>query len=119
MAIPLGSVWYAALDAVPLRIGSPDAHAKPKFRGYRLDKRVPVFLYDLDGVQVSEKITSTPDHKGLVREFEVRNAKGDVWFVGGEASRVRFSSPAGAYVGGRLKAGSGSAVKFQVTVVAQ
>ncbi|HEY6167427.1 MAG TPA: c-type cytochrome [Verrucomicrobiae bacterium] len=119
MAVPLGGVWYAAADTTPLRIGKPDAEAKPKFRGYKLVKKVPVFLYDLDGAQVSEKVTATPDSKGLVREFEVTGAKGDVWFVSGEGSRVRFSSSSGAFANGRLKAGSGVSVKFQVTVVPQ
>jgi hypothetical protein len=97
-------------------LGNPDAEPKPVFRGYRLEQKLPVFLYELDGVAVREKITATPDGKGLVRDFQLGPTKGDVWFIAPDTARVRFTSSAGAFANGRLKIPGGAAVKFSITL---
>lgn len=110
----LGVKWFTAADVFPLRIGRAESLPKVKFRGYRLEKKFPVFLYDVDGVAVSEKVTVSASGRGIVREFEIKSPGGDVWFLGPLTPGVTFSSSAGPFVLGKLKIPAAPTVRFAV-----
>jgi len=118
-AIPLGTIWFNTQSSYPLRIGNPEIMPKSVFRGYRFEKGVPVFLYEVNGVAVTEKITTSPDKRGIVREFELGPVVSDVWVTLPDLARVRASSAAGKFQGGRLKVPTDAARKFSISLEPQ
>ena len=112
----LGVKWFTSADLFPLRIGRADGLPKLKFRGYRLEKKFPVFLYEVDGVPVSEKVTTNANGRGIVLEFEIQSPGGDVWFLGPPTPGVTYSSGAGVFVLGKMKLPAAPVVRFSVQV---
>jgi mono/diheme cytochrome c family protein len=118
-AIPLGPRWFTPPDLAPLRVGNPDLEPTVKFKGYRLEQKVPVMLYEVNGVPVAEKITAVAEGRGIVREFQLGATKEDVWFLAPPVSGVKVTCSAGAITNGRVKIPGGKPARFTVTVTAQ
>lgn len=122
-AIPQGKRFYTAPDAYPLRIGDPGREPVRKFRGYAIVDKIPEFMYELDGVEVRERVTAPPGaaaKAGLVRTFTLPSVKDPVWFLTGQsdpaAGGVVWTASAGQWEGGRLKVPGGGSVQFTVTL---
>ncbi len=113
----LGQKYYTAPDVFPLRFGNPDAEPKVQFKGYRLIKKLPEFLYEVDGVPVRETIDKAPTGNGLVCKFAIDAPNGDVWFVAGETPHVTVTSAAGAFANGRLRIAPRKDLRFEVVIV--
>ncbi|MBI2928595.1 MAG: c-type cytochrome [Verrucomicrobia bacterium] len=113
----LGQRYYTAPDLFPLRFGNPDAEPKVQFKGYRLIKKLPEFMFEVDGVPVRETIEKAPAGDGLVCRFAIDAPKGDVWFVAGETPNVTVTSAAGAFANGRLRIAPRKDLRFEVVNV--
>jgi hypothetical protein len=68
-AAMMGEVFYAEKARQPLRT-APDAAREParRFQGYRYEKNAVTFLYSVDGVVVTERLSVSPEG-GILREF--------------------------------------------------
>ena len=114
----LGTKYYTAPDICPIRVGDPDRKPSVKFRGYKLANKLPEFMYEVDGVQVHERITKASSGNGLTRSFQVGPAKQDVWFIAGPPEGVTISSSAGPLSNGRLRLPPAKSVAFDITILA-
>jgi hypothetical protein len=101
----VGDVFYRS-EAFPLRTGTPDGIPRRRFRGYRLVDGYPEFRYEVDGVEVRERIVA--EGAGLARHFEIARVEGPMWFVDGGKTievprgvQVKFTIPVGGTEGGR------------------
>ena len=74
-----GEVFYTEKAPQPLRLGSPSADSKFRFRGYVLRDGVPEFHYEIDGRDVYETITAQADGQGIVRTFRVGPGARTLW----------------------------------------
>jgi hypothetical protein len=99
-----GEVFYTEKAPQPLRVGSPAAESKFRFRGYVLKDGVPEFHYDVDGRDVFETITAQADGQGVVRTFRVGPGARPVW--------MSFEPQAGAEVTTRGLERDGAAGSF-------
>ncbi len=97
----IGEVFYRS-DGFPIRVGSADREPPRRFRGYRLVDGHLEFRYEVDGMEVSERIVAAEGSGGLVRHFTVSKVDQPMWFVDGarrmdipRGSGVRFSVEAG------------------------
>jgi mono/diheme cytochrome c family protein len=92
----VGEVFYRSGD-FPLRVGDPERIPSRQFRGYRLVKGYPEFRYEVDGIEVNERIDAGEDGGGLIRHFRFDRVERPIWFVDG-ASGSRTAIPKGADV---------------------
>ena len=70
-----------------LRLGKADATTKPRFLGYRLEDRLPVFRYALGDATVEQRIEVAKS--GVFQRFVITNATDDVFYVGDGETRFR------------------------------
>ncbi|MFP6885916.1 MAG: hypothetical protein VB997_00085, partial [Opitutales bacterium] len=73
---------FVPINHFPLRIGNPTTEPKVRFLGYFLEEKHPVFRYEVDGVEVHERIEVTD--KEVIRGFSVADASKPVFFVDDE-----------------------------------
>ena len=95
----------------PIRVGDRRRIPQRRFRGYRLIDSFPEFRYEVDGIEVRERIL--PIQGGLVRRFRLEKVDRPMWFVPAAAAEVEIRSTLPANVIPR-----GEGVAFEVTVVA-
>ena len=67
----IGTEFYRETLEHPLRIGSADADARYRFKGYRYKKGAVTFEFTLAGQPVTETLRVTKDGRGLMREFHL------------------------------------------------
>lgn len=90
LAKVLGKVYWRCADGrFPFRFdgaaGAADGGSPARFLGYRLVSGRPTFLYEADGVKISESIEELADGSGLLQRIEIVGAQGDVGvFLGSE-----------------------------------
>jgi hypothetical protein len=82
----IGDVIYRS-PAFPIRVGSVDRMPERRFRGYRLIDGYPEFRYEVDGIEVAERIIASKDGSGLDRIFTVATVDKPMWFVDENASQ--------------------------------
>jgi len=109
----VGKVFYTAPKQVPIRLGDASKESTMRFRGYRLEAKLPIFLFDLNGVRVEQRITSGTEG-GLVCEFSVAETPGDIYFVGDD--KAVYASTDGRWTGATLKVSGKGPRKFKVTI---
>lgn len=114
----IGEIFYRS-DEFPLRIGATDHVGNRRFRGYRLIDGYPQFHYQVDGIDVYERILPEKSGKGLTREFKILRVDRPMWLLSGGTSGVALSSTIGRFEDGKLKIPRGTEVKFEVTVTKQ
>ncbi len=115
-AVPLGNVYHQPGKLFPLRVGDPNWVTVPRFRGYVLDKGVPVFRYDIGGAEVRDRFDPLADGKGLLRTIEVRNA-GEAWFVPGSTTGMEIIGAQQDAPGRYRAAARGGVARFQVKIL--
>jgi mono/diheme cytochrome c family protein len=87
-----GEIFYRS-DGFPWQAGAPDRIPQARFRGYRLNGGFPEFHYQVDGIDVYERLVPASDRRGLTRELTVWRVDGPMWFQGKPVERgtnVRF-----------------------------
>jgi azurin len=70
LAKVIGTVYWRDNTAFPLRVGRMDSLPVVRFKGYKLNKGLPTFIYDIDDVEVQETIGIWNKNMGLVRTFK-------------------------------------------------
>lgn len=111
----VGEVFYRSPE-FPLRIGSVERIPQRRFRGYRIVQGSPEFHYQLDGIDVHERVVPAKNKKGITREFTIARVDQPMWFLAGQTDGVFLSSTRGAFQNGRLQIPRGSDVHFSVTI---
>ena len=106
----VGEVFFREGPA-PVRVGNRNQIPQRRFRGYRMVGSVPEFHYELDGMEVRERILGTQG--GLVRTFFIPRVDRPAWFLSTESEGVEIRS---TLVGDRIP--FGDSVRFEVTILA-
>lgn len=76
----LGKKFEVGAKEYPLRIGKAEKIPSVRFRGYsKLEN--PIFFYDVDGVEVRQTATGSPDKEGMTYGFRITDAPADVFFL--------------------------------------
>jgi hypothetical protein len=114
----IGEIFYRS-EEFPLRIGAFDHVGKRRFLGYRLIDGYPQFHYQVDGIDVYERILPDKSGKGLKREFKILRVDRPMWLLSGDTPGVVVGSNIGRFEDGKLKIPQGTEVKFEVTVIKQ
>ncbi len=112
----LGDKFEVGATEFPLRIGNPDKEPKVRFGGYsRLGN--PAFLYEVDGVKVSQTVTGRPGAQALTYGFRVEKAPGNVYLLL-KGDGLSVSSTAGKWSAktGILKVPKKQAAEFFVSL---
>ena len=115
----LGEKFEVGATEFPLRIGNPDKEPEVRFGGYsRLGN--PAFLYEVDGVKVSQTVTGRPGAKALTYGFNVEKASGDVFLLL-KSGGLKVSTTAGKWSAktGVLKVPQKEATEFFVSLERQ
>jgi hypothetical protein len=101
-------------------MGSVENKPKLEFKGYALNKRIPEFIYLVDGVQVIERITPLEKGIGVVRGFEVDSANQTVFFVTDDDKALTITSDKGELETAKnkrvLKLDSAQKLRFSITI---
>jgi mono/diheme cytochrome c family protein len=92
----VGEIFYKS-DTFPLRVGDPQRIPARRFRGYRLVEEYPEFRYEVDGIEVNERISAGENGLGLTRYFTFGRVDRPMWFVDDSAGR-KIEIPRGAPV---------------------
>lgn len=113
-ATVIGSVFYTNANTFPLRFaGAEDAVVQ--YRGYRVSKLgYPTFLYTVGKIQVSQSIRCNSAKTGLLQEFTINGAPGDVTYV--HPGKGVATSSNGRFSGNELQLKRARTIKFEVEV---
>ncbi len=82
----VGDIIYRSKE-FPIRVSDRERIPQRKFKGYRLVGGVPEFHYQVDGIDVYEKLSPLADGKAILREVTFSRVDGPVWFEGREVTR--------------------------------
>ena len=93
----VGRVFYTAGEGSSIHIGSLDTNPKVEFKGYAFNKKIPQFVYMVDGVQVTETVTPVEKGIGIVRSFEIDSPKQPVFFTTPEDPALNISADKGTF----------------------
>ncbi len=111
----VGEVFYRP-EGFPLRVGDPNRIPQRRFRGYRLVGGYPEFHYQVDGIDVYEKVRPTTAKDGVIRDFRVRTVQQPMWFLADGRAGATMKSSLGTAIEGRFLIPPGTDVAFQVVV---
>ena len=112
----VGVVFYRENNEAPFRIGSKDHMPEPEFKGYRMENRYPTFIYKLDDVEVTERITPTIEKPGMKRVLTFKNLKEPIWFVRENTDAVEYYVNKGSWEGNYLNLSPEEAQEFTITI---
>jgi hypothetical protein len=76
-----GALFYRDNVDRPLRPDDPTRLPTVRFRGYRFVDDAVEIHYHVDDLLFHERLAPLPDGVGLVREFRIEGAAGQVWLV--------------------------------------
>ena len=114
----IGEIFYRS-DDFPIRIGTLERIPERRFRGYRLIEAYPQFHYQVDGIDVYERIIPAKNKKGLTREFTIGRVDRSMWLLAGQNPGVAVSSTVGQFQDGKLSLPRGNNVRVDVTILKQ
>ena len=77
----------------------------------------PQFHYQVDGIDVYERVVASAGNRGIVRQFTIARVDGPAWFLVGHPDGVEVSSTLGQPIDGKLEIPRGNDVRFDVTIV--
>jgi len=101
-------------------VGSVEGAPKIEFKAYALNKKIPEFVYVVDGVQVTERITPLEKGIGMVRSFEIDSGNQPVFFTTPDDSMLKITSDKGSFEKTKgqivLKLDAAPKVRFSVTI---
>ncbi len=114
----MGTVFYRDSTGGAIHIGNINQNPVAGFKGYKLLNRYPMFIYTLDGAEVTELITSAQaEGNGVVRTFTFNSLKKDLFFTTSSNDGMTYTSTAGKWKDGVLKLTPKQARKFSITMV--
>jgi mono/diheme cytochrome c family protein len=93
-----------------VRIGDATDPKPLRFLGYRLEDRMPVFRYTVDGTIVEHRVDISDS--GIFQRFVVRKPTQDVFYTGDE--KTRFSSVTGERDGNVIRYAKAETVEFVI-----
>jgi hypothetical protein len=64
-----GKIYYKDTTNFPFSLEKSGQKISVKFKGYSLNKRLPTFKYEINGIKVSETVSSLPHDEGMLRVF--------------------------------------------------
>jgi hypothetical protein len=111
-----GRIFHEDLTASGFRTGSQNAAPVIRFRGYRVQKDVPEFQYEVDGILVRETIRPGPGGVGLIRQFRIDTPDRAVSYQVRNAQGVSIDSGPAKWTDGRLLIPGNASVQFSVPV---
>lgn len=92
-----GEVYFSDKTEFPLRVGTIDKRPQVKFKGYRLTKRLPSFMYQLDQITLTETLKLNKN-QDLTRHFEFHKPTTDLlYFVTKPGDGIAYQSNAGSW----------------------
>jgi mono/diheme cytochrome c family protein len=116
----VGRAFYTAAERSPIYIGNLDHDPKLEFKAYAFNKKIPEFLYTVDGVAVAERITPLEKGIGIVRTFEIDSKNQPVFFTTPDdpaliitADKGKFEQSKGQKV---LKIDGAPKIRFSITI---
>jgi azurin len=113
-----GTIYFKEQITFPLRVGSIEKTPQVQFKGYKLAKRLPTFLYKLDQMLVRETL-QLDKNQNLVRVFEFEKpTASSVYFVTVPNKGVLYRHSAGKWEKDVLVLPKGTN-KFSVTIERQ
>lgn len=111
-----GHIYYRAGRSFPIRIGTTAEVPERRFRGYHLVDGLPVFVFEIEGYEVRQRITALPDKTGLRMDFEMPDMDQTVFFEVNHNAGATFSSSAGKWNGATLTLEPEESRSFSVTL---
>lgn len=93
-----------------IRVGAASESDSLRFLGYRLEDHSPVFRYEVNGVQVEQRIEVSQSK--VAQKFVVRKPAADVLYQG--AAGVTFESKTGQREGDLIRFPSTDVVEFEI-----
>jgi len=116
----VGRVFYTAAEGSPIYIANLDHSPKVEFKGYALNKKIPEFIYTVDGAQVIERITPLERGIGIVRTFEIDSGSQAVFFTTPDDPALAITSDRGNFqqLKGQkvLKLDAAPKIRFSVSI---
>ncbi len=112
----LGDIFYRTTE-FPIRIGSLDRIPQRRYRGHRMIDGRPRFHYQVDGVDVYERVVAADGNRGIVRQFTIARVEQPAWFLVGDPDGVEVISTLGQAIEGKLEIPPGRDVRFDVTII--
>jgi hypothetical protein len=116
----VGRPFYTAGEGSAIHVGSLEAAPKTDFKAYALNKKIPEFVYVVDGVQVTERIAPLEKGIGIVRRFEIDSPTHPVFFTTPDDSTLNIAADKGTFekLKGQmvLKVDAAPKVRFSVTI---
>lgn len=110
-AIPAGKRFYTAPDGFPLRFGGRPP-GRPRFRGYALVQGHPEFRYEVDGIEIRQRVSVLAS--GFLISFELSPTPQRVEFRIGRPAGVRITPLEGTVEGEWLRLGAAAAFSLKI-----
>ena len=108
--------FYDTTEAVDFPIKIDGVDEQPKYKGYRLVKGYPEFIYKAGDYEIRELIQTTEDQQGIIRKFFV-SPQVPLTFKLTPDEGANYSSSAGAIAkDGTLKLTAKQAMEFEITI---
>ena len=111
----IGTIFYRSAE-FPLRVGNVDSVPQPRFRGYRLIDGHPQFHYEVNGIDVYERVVAADENRGIVRQFTIPQLSKPAWFLLEASDGIKILSSLGQPVHQRLSIPQGTDVRFSITI---
>lgn len=113
----IGEIFYRS-GGFPLRVNDLQYLPQRRFRGYRLVDGHPEFHYQVEGLDVYERITADESGSGIVRNFRVSEVDRPMWLLAAPGAGYSIQSSLPAEADGRFRIPPGRDVTFTMTITA-
>lgn len=113
----IGEIFYRA-DGFPFRVNDLMHLPQRRFRGYRLVDGHPEFHYNVEGMDVYERITANESGSGIVRDFRIAEVDRPMWLLAVSGAGYSIQSSLSVAADGQFRIPPGRDVTFTVTITA-
>ena len=111
------SPFYDTTEAVDFPIKIEGVDAFPKYKGYRLIKGYPEFIYKIGDYEIRELIRTSEKNLGITRKFSVSPKTPLTFKVTLDESSISSSSAGSISNDGTLKLTAKQAMEFDLTII--
>ena len=111
------SPFYDTTEAVDFPIKIEGVDAFPKYKGYRLIKGYPEFIYKIGDYEIRELIRTSENNLGITRKFSVSPKTPLTFKVTLDESSISSSSAGSISNDGTLKLTAKQAMEFDLTII--
>lgn len=113
----IGEIFYRA-EGFPFRVNDLQYLPQRRFRGYRLLDGHPEFYYQVEGLDVYERIAANESGSGIVRDFRVAEVDRPMWLLVAPGAGYSIHSSLPAAAEGQFRIPLGRDVTFTMTIAA-